>query len=71
MAFGNDAEHPSVLITIDLVGITERITSKLKQALSKKAGIDPAQVVICASHTHGGPEIGNLLEYSSIQGRWL
>ncbi len=61
LAFGNDAQHPSVLITVDLVGITERITSKLKQALSKKAGIDPAQVVICASHTHGGPEIGNLL----------
>ena len=61
LAFGIDAEHPSVLITVDLVGITERITSKLRQALSKKAGIDPAQIVICASHTHGGPEIGNLL----------
>lgn len=61
MAFGSDTEHPSVLITVDLVGITERITSKLKQTLSRKAGIDPAQVVICASHTHGGPEIGNLI----------
>lgn len=61
MAFGKDAEHPSVVITIDLVGITERITSQVKQHLLEKAGIDPAQVVICASHTHGGPEIGNLL----------
>lgn len=61
LAFGNDAEHPSVLITVDLVGITERIASKLKQQLSKKAGINPEQIVICASHTHGGPEIGNLL----------
>src|SRR5258705_1357922 len=49
MAFGKDAEHPSVLVTIDLVGITERIASKLRKALSEKAGIDPAQVVICAS----------------------
>lgn len=61
LAFGSDSEHPSVLITVDLVGITERITAKLVQELSKNAGIDPAQVVICASHTHGGPEIGNLL----------
>src|SRR4249920_890253 len=45
MAFGKDAEHPSVIITVDLVGITDRITSNLKQALSKKAGIDPAQVM--------------------------
>ena len=61
MAFGTDAEHPSVVITIDLVGITQQITSKVKQQLLEKAGINPAQVVICASHTHGGPEIGNLL----------
>ena len=61
MAFGKDAQHPSVIITIDLVGITEPIASKVKQQLLEKAGIDPAQVVICASHTHGGPEIGNLL----------
>lgn len=61
MAFGNDAQHPSVLITVDLVGITEQVTARLVQQLSKKAGIDPANVVICSSHTHGGPEIGNLL----------
>ncbi|MEO5647064.1 MAG: neutral/alkaline non-lysosomal ceramidase N-terminal domain-containing protein [Chitinophagaceae bacterium] len=61
MAFGSDAEHPSVLVTVDLIGITERITSKLAQTLSEKAGINPAQVVVCASHTHGGPEIGNLI----------
>lgn len=61
MAFGSDADHPSVLVTVDLVGITESITSKLRAELLKNAGINPAQVVICASHTHGGPEIGNLL----------
>jgi neutral ceramidase len=61
MAFGSDGQHPSVLITVDLIGITEQITSKLVQLLSNKVGIDPANVVICASHTHGGPEIGNLI----------
>lgn len=61
IVFGNDAEHPSVIITVDLIGITERITAKLAQNLSEKVGIDRAQIVICASHTHGGPEIGNLI----------
>lgn len=61
MAFGSDAENASVLITVDLVGITWPLTSKLAEQLAKKAGIQPGHLVICASHTHGGPEIGNLL----------
>lgn len=68
LAFGSDAQHPSVLITVDLVGITKQITAKLAQQLSKKMGIDPAQLVICASHTHGGPEIGNLLNILEYRG---
>ncbi|MEO6187916.1 MAG: hypothetical protein ABIO82_06590 [Ginsengibacter sp.] len=61
LAFGSDAQHPSIFITVDLIGIPRRITAKLEEQLSKKAGIIPGQLVICASHTHGGPEVGNLL----------
>jgi hypothetical protein len=61
LAFGNDAQGASLLITVDLVGIPGHITEKLAGQLSEKAGLNPAQVVICASHTHGGPEVGNLL----------
>ncbi|MEJ0103857.1 MAG: hypothetical protein WDO19_15420 [Bacteroidota bacterium] len=71
MAFGSDAQHPSIIITVDLLGITERIASKVREQLSEKAGVDPAQVVFCASHTHGGPEIGsaiNILQYREDEG---
>ena len=61
MAFGSDAENTSVIITVDLVGITWQITSKLQENLGKKAGLKPGHLAIFASHTHGGPEIGNLL----------
>lgn len=61
MAFGGDEQRPSVLVTVDLVGITEQVTAQVRKTLAEKAGIDPAQIVICASHTHGGPEIGNLI----------
>ena len=68
LAFGSDAQHPSILITVDLVGIPWRITRKLTEQLSKKMGIDPAQLAICASHTHGGPEVGNLLNILEYRG---
>lgn len=61
LALGNDGQHPSLLITVDLVGIPWRITKEVVDFLSKEKGIDPAQIAICASHTHGGPEVGNLI----------
>ncbi|MCC6288477.1 MAG: hypothetical protein IT249_11380 [Chitinophagaceae bacterium] len=61
LALGSDEQHPSLLITVDLVGIPWRITKEVVDFLSKEKGIAPAQVAICASHTHGGPEVGNLI----------
>jgi|GEM_PF-1012808 len=68
LAFGSDAQRPSILITVDLVGIPGHITTKLAEKLSAKLGIDPAQLVICASHTHSGPEVGNLLNILQYRG---
>ena len=68
LAFGSDAQGPSLLITVDLVGIPKHITQKLADQLSESVGLDPAQLVICASHTHGGPEVGNLLNILQYRG---
>ena len=68
LAFGSNAQGPSILITVDLLGIPANITAKVADQLSKKIGIDPAQLVICASHTHGGPEVGNTLNILQYRG---
>ena len=68
LAFGKDAQKPSILITVDLLGIPARITSKLTDQLSAKIGIDPANLAIFASHTHGGPELGNTLNILQYRG---
>lgn len=68
MAFGDDANEASVIITVDLVGITWPLTAKLGEQLAAKAGLKQENLVICASHTHGGPEIGNLLNILQYRG---
>ncbi|MEX2232870.1 MAG: neutral/alkaline non-lysosomal ceramidase N-terminal domain-containing protein [Cyclobacteriaceae bacterium] len=68
LAFGTDAQGPSVFITVDLVGIPGHVTTKLAEQLSKKIGMDPAQLAISSSHTHGGPEVGNLLNILQYRG---
>jgi hypothetical protein len=67
LAFGSDAQGVSVLITVDLIGIQWYMTKQLAENLSKKTGLSPSQFVICASHTHSGPEIGNLINHFSRQ----
>ncbi len=70
IVFGANSQSPTVMITVDLVGITWHITQQLVNYLSKEKGIAPSQIAIFASHTHGGPEIGNLiniLQYRSKQ----
>lgn len=59
IAFGSDAQGPSVLITVDLAGIPLQITQKVAAYLAKNAGINPERVAISASHTHSGPDMGN------------
>lgn len=68
LAFGNNGQHPSIFITVDLVGIQWRVTSQVVDRLSRKMGIDPAQIVVCASHTHGSPEVGNLINILQCRG---
>ncbi|SMO73619.1 neutral/alkaline non-lysosomal ceramidase N-terminal domain-containing protein [Fodinibius sediminis] len=63
LAFGSDRQGPSLLITVDLIGIPGHITTALRNRLKKKAGIQPEQLTIAASHTHSGPEIGTLLNH--------
>ncbi|QHT72235.1 hypothetical protein GXP67_31485 [Rhodocytophaga rosea] len=68
LAFGSDAQRPSIFITVDLIGIPGQIREKLVDQLSKETGVEAAQLVICASHTHGGPEVGNLLNILQYRG---
>ncbi len=67
LAFGSDAEGPSILITVDLIGIQYYMTKEVAKRLSDKIGVDPSRFVISASHTHTGPEIGNLLNHFARQ----
>lgn len=68
LAFGTGSEQTSLLITVDLVGINWRVTKQVVERISEKTGIDPAQIAICASHTHGSPEVGNLINILQCRG---
>ena len=68
LAFGSDRQGASVVITVDLIGIPWNVTKEVANRLQIKKGIDPARLAMSASHTHSGPELGdllNILQYRS------
>ena len=68
LAFGNNYNDLSLMITVDLIGISYQISETVKKRLS--GIINPDRVSISASHTHSGPEIGtlmNILHFTSLK----
>lgn len=60
LAFGTN-QNLSILITVDLLGIPHKITEGVRKKLALQLNLKPAQVAICASSTHSGPQVGNSL----------
>lgn len=63
LAFGNKNEGYSILITVDLLGIPGNITEKVRGELADAIGLKPENLTIAASHTHSGPQIGNIVSH--------
>ena len=68
LALGSDKQGSSVIITVDLIGIPWNVTKEVAKRLSDKTGLNPAQLAISASHTHSGPELGDLLNILQYRG---
>lgn len=49
------SERAACIVTADIIGFAEYLTSEVRRRLSDELGIDPAAVLLAASHTHSGP----------------
>jgi hypothetical protein len=50
-------DDPGVLwVALDALAVDAGLTRTLADAVAAAVGIDPARVLVCASHTHSGPE---------------
>lgn len=54
LAFGTDRQGPSILFTVDNLGVSGAITDEVAARL-KKRGVSREQVAVCSSHTHSAP----------------
>jgi len=45
------------MVSCDLIGVAEELTGPAKAFIEKETDIPPENVLICATHTHTGPEV--------------
>ena len=45
------------LVSLDLINVTEELTTPAKELIDQEVGISAENVLICATHTHTGPEV--------------
>jgi neutral ceramidase len=53
--------HRGLILTSDTLGIPQPMYQHVRAALKEKFGLDPAQVMLSASHTHCGPVLHGAL----------
>lgn len=59
LAIGTDAEGPSVLVTVDNLGVSDAIRTELLRRL-KNTRLTHDRLAICSSHTHSAPMIAGV-----------
>ena len=60
MAMGKDT--PSVLITLDAIGVPEWLTNELAERLAD-TGVTRDRLAVCATHTHCAPQLDGVLPF--------
>ena len=63
LAIGSDAKQPSVLITLDAIGIPRWLTDALAERLRVQSKVDRAHLAVCATHSHAAPHLTGVLPY--------
>jgi neutral ceramidase len=53
-----NGENTVIIISCDMVIVTEETTAKVRAAVSKLTGVKPLNIMLCATHTHNAPYAG-------------
>lgn len=61
--------EPIVLVSVDVIGLSEVVSSRVHDMAQQKYGLSRARLRLCASHTHsGGVVLGNLMALAPVEG---
>src|SRR5438874_13147652 len=59
-ALAIDDGQPAVLLTVDNLGVSDRIVGELAKRLATKTGLKPERLAVTATHTHTAPMLSGV-----------
>lgn len=67
VAISDEAGSTVLLFDVDLIVMDEPVLGMVREGITEKYGISGDRVMICATHTHSGPDIWNAKELSIVR----
>ena len=61
LALADNDGHKAVLVSLDLLGLPGSMYENVCSKVKDRCGLDRAQIMLCASHTHSGPVLRGAL----------
>jgi neutral ceramidase len=58
----DDGEQVGVIVALDLCVVSSELTARVRAGAAERWDLDPTCILLAASHTHSGPDYGNLWE---------
>ena len=63
LAIGSDAEGPVVIITAEVIAVSETISDAVAAAIRARYPIPRERIAVCATHQHTGPAIAGTIPF--------
>ena len=60
----DDGETMAAVVTLDLINVGDEETRLLREEVASRTGIAPPNILVAASHTHGGPPFDSETGYA-------
>jgi len=54
-------KHRAILINLELVGTPRGLAGRIRDAVARRTGCQPDEVLVTSTHTHSGPATGGML----------
>jgi len=71
MALTNAEGESLIIVGLDLICVDHHFADEAKERIREAVGVPPERVLICATHTHTGPEVREFGAKVSINREWL
>jgi neutral ceramidase len=66
----SDGASTAALVSCDLIGLSAEIVGDIREEASRRVDIPPANITVCCTHTHYGPNIRGVLREAEQDEPW-